>query len=140
MPQSKTQILCLGLLVLTLGFVVACGSTSVPTAPTPTPTATPTPSPTPDPAPTPDPTPAPAPAPTPAPAPAPAPSPIRLLSVTIDPLTQHGGDAVTGTITFDIAAPDGGAVVQLASSGDDARPPASVTVAAGSTIATFAII
>lgn len=46
---------------------------------------------------------------------------------------------MTGTVTLDIAAPDGGAVVQLASSNDDARPPASVTVAAGSMTSTFAI-
>ena len=38
-----------------------------------------------------------------------------------------------------MAAPDGGAVVQIESNKDDARPPSSVTVAAGSTTGTFAI-
>jgi hypothetical protein len=45
----------------------------------------------------------------------------------------------TGTVTLTAAAPTGGAVVRLESSGGVAQVPASVTVAAGQTSATFTI-
>jgi hypothetical protein len=46
---------------------------------------------------------------------------------------------VIGTVTLDGPAPDGGAVVSLASSGIDARPPASVTVGGGNRTTTVTI-
>jgi hypothetical protein len=54
-------------------------------------------------------------------------------------LLQTGGEPVTGSVTLDGPAPDGGAVVALASSGQDARPPASVNVSAGNRTATVTI-
>ena len=49
-----------------------------------------------------------------------------------------GGETVTGTVTLSGAAPPGGAAVAL-SAGDPLTVPSSVTVAAGSTSATFPI-
>jgi hypothetical protein len=62
-----------------------------------------------------------------------------LLTFTITPLLQTGGDTVTGTVTLDGPAPDGGAVVALTSSGQDARPPSSVGVGSGNRTATVTI-
>src|ERR1700741_2122422 len=140
MMRNDPQILRRSVLVLALAFAAACNEASTPTALAPsivTPTPTVTPTDIPVPAPATDPTPAPTP--TPSPTPPPAPSPTRLLSLVIVPLLQTGGEPVTGSVTLDGPAPDGGAVVALASSGQDARPPASVNVSAGNRTATVTI-
>ena len=63
-----------------------------------------------------------------------------LLSLTLNPATVTGGADSTGKVTLTAAAPAGGAVVTLTSSNTNAATvPASVTVAAGATTATFAI-
>jgi hypothetical protein len=63
-----------------------------------------------------------------------------LLSLTVSPATVTGGASATGTVTLDTAAPAGGAVVSLSTSNSSAATvPASVTVAAGSTKATFTV-
>src|SRR2546421_3532260 len=64
-----------------------------------------------------------------------------LSSVTLSPATVVGGtQSSTGTVTLSGAAPAGGAQVALSSSNTSvARVPASVTVAAGATSATFAV-
>jgi hypothetical protein len=62
-----------------------------------------------------------------------------LLSFTITPLLQTGGEPVTGTVTLDGPAPDGGAVVALTSSGQDARPPSDVSVGSGNRTTTVTI-
>src|ERR1051325_9751383 len=139
MMRCDTRILRTSVLVLAVAFAAACDGTSTPTAPAPSivaPIATPTPTDITPPAPATDPTPAPAP--TPAPTPPPA-SSTRLLSLVIAPLSQTGGEPVTGSVTLDGPAPDGGAVVALASSNQDARPPASVNVSAGNRTATVSI-
>ena len=60
--------------------------------------------------------------------------------MTLNPGTVTGGANSTGTVTLSAAAPAGGAVVTLTSSNTNAATvPASVTVAAGATTATFAI-
>ena len=66
------------------------------------------------------------------------PSPATLSSVTMTPSSVTGGSASTGRVTLSSGAPSGGAVVAL-SSGNTAvaTVPASVTVAAGATSATF---
>jgi len=62
-----------------------------------------------------------------------------LSTVALNPSTLVGGSGSTGTVTLTAAAPGGGAVVSL-SSGNTAvaTVPASVTIAAGATSATFA--
>jgi Beta-propeller repeat len=63
-----------------------------------------------------------------------------LVALTLNPGTVTGGANSTGTVTLSAAAPAGGAVVTLTSSRTNvATVPASVTVAAGATTATFAI-
>jgi hypothetical protein len=62
-----------------------------------------------------------------------------LQAVSLNPATVTGGSGSTGTATLTTAAPAGGAVVSLASSNPGvATVPASVTIAAGATSATFA--
>ena len=71
------------------------------------------------------------------PAPPPAPTPT---SLTLNPTSVVGGNSSTGTVTLSGAAPTGGAQVTLSSSNTIvARTPASVTVAAGATSATFTV-
>jgi hypothetical protein len=71
---------------------------------------------------------------------APAPPPLSLSSLTLNPATVTGGSPSTGTATLSAAAPSGGRVVSLSSSnGGVASVPASVTVAAGATSATFSV-
>ena len=60
-------------------------------------------------------------------------------AVALNPASVTGGTASTGTVTLTSAAPTGGAVVTLASSAAAATVPASVTVSAGATSATFSI-
>lgn len=62
-----------------------------------------------------------------------------LQSVTLSPTSVAGGLSSTGKVTLAVAAPAGGAVVNLSSNNAAAVPPASVTVAAGATSATFTI-
>ncbi|HXI29824.1 MAG TPA: hypothetical protein VNG89_15405 [Vicinamibacterales bacterium] len=62
-----------------------------------------------------------------------------LINVTLSPASVNGGAASTGTVTLQSAAPNGGASVQLFSSGSAATVPASVTVPAGAASATFPI-
>ncbi len=72
--------------------------------------------------------------------------PTTVKALTINPVSLTGGASATGTVTLTGAAPAGGAVVTLskalASGGSGSVPatiPASVTVAAGQTTASFAI-
>src|SRR5437899_1937718 len=61
-----------------------------------------------------------------------------LSSLTVNPASVVGGNSSTGTVTLSGPAPTGGAQVALSSSNTTAaRVPASVTVAAGATSATF---
>ncbi len=63
-----------------------------------------------------------------------------LSTVTVNPTSVVGGTSSTGTVTLAAAAPAGGAVVNLSSNNPTAaHVPASVTVAAGATTATFTI-
>lgn len=63
-----------------------------------------------------------------------------VLSVAVNPNMVTGGDASRGTVGLTAAAPSGGTSVALSSSSTDvATVPASVTVAAGETTATFTV-
>jgi len=62
-----------------------------------------------------------------------------LSSVTVNPASVVGGNGSTGTVTLTYAATVPGVVVNLASDNAAAVVPSTVTVAAGSTTATFAI-
>jgi hypothetical protein len=67
------------------------------------------------------------------------PAPASLSAVTMNPSSAVGGNGSTGTVTLTAAAPAGGAVVTLSSSNTTvASVPPSVTIAAGTTNATFA--
>lgn len=75
----------------------------------------------------------------PAPAPTPPPAPT-LTSLTLNPSSVSGGNSSQGTVTLSAAAPAGGALVTLSSSNTSAATlPPSVTVAEGTTGATFTI-
>ncbi len=65
-------------------------------------------------------------------------SSARLSSLSISPSTVVGGNTAAGTVGLDAAAPAGGALVTLSSTGPVSIP-ASVTVPAGATTAGFAI-
>src|SRR3989441_1086969 len=66
------------------------------------------------------------------------PPPPSVSSVSLNPASVIGGTASTGTVTLSAAAPAGGAAVALSSSNPAiATVPASVTVPAGATSATF---
>jgi hypothetical protein len=68
----------------------------------------------------------------------PAPT-ATLSSISVSPSSVTGGTGSTGTVTLSSGAPSGGAVVSLTSSNTAAaNVPASVTIAAGATTATFA--
>ncbi|MBZ5555311.1 MAG: cadherin-like domain-containing protein [Acidobacteriia bacterium] len=61
-------------------------------------------------------------------------------TLTLNPTSVRGGNPSTGTVTINGPAPAGGAVVTLASNRTSvATVPASVTVAAGATSATFSV-
>ena len=62
-----------------------------------------------------------------------------LSSVTLSPTSVIGGTSSTGTVTLNGPAPSGGAVVTLSSNKLAAQVPASVTVAANATTATFTV-
>lgn len=70
----------------------------------------------------------------------PAPGAVSLASLTLSATSVSGGNTVTGTVTLNAAAPAGGAAVALSSPDVTvATVPASVTVAAGATSATFLV-
>ena len=74
------------------------------------------------------------------PPPPPGSGTITLSSVTLNPSSVNGGSPSTGKLTLAGAAPSGGAAISLASSSSSvASVPGSVTVSAGSTIATFQV-
>src|SRR5439155_5723045 len=60
-----------------------------------------------------------------------------ITALTVSPASLTGGASASGTVTLSLAAPAGGAQVTLSSSSPAAAVPASVTVAAGATSATF---
>ena len=65
---------------------------------------------------------------------------VLLNSVSLGPTSVLGGSSSTGTVTLSAPAPSGGAVVALSSGNTAAaQVPASVTVAANATTATFAV-
>lgn len=69
-----------------------------------------------------------------------APAAPTLTSIALSPATVVGGNTSQGTATLTSAAPTGGAVVTLTSSNTAvATVPASVTIAAGATSATFTV-
>jgi len=68
------------------------------------------------------------------------PAVAALSTLALNPTSVVGGNASQGTVTLTSAAPTGGAVVTLSSSNTGvATVPASVTVAAGATSATFPV-
>jgi hypothetical protein len=69
----------------------------------------------------------------------PPPGPVTLSSLAISPTSVTGGTPSSATVTLSGAAPAGGAVVALSSSGSAASVPANVTVPAGATTASFSI-
>jgi len=62
-----------------------------------------------------------------------------LSSISVSPLLLEGGGSATGTVYLNTVAPSGGAVVVLSSSSGAANVPASITVTAGLSSATFPI-
>ena len=62
-----------------------------------------------------------------------------LTSVSLSPASVLGGSLSTGTVTLSGRAPAGGAVMTLSNSNPAAQVPASVTVAASATTATFTV-
>ena len=66
-------------------------------------------------------------------------NPTSLLSVTLNPASVIGGNNSTGTVVLSGPAPTGGASVLLTSDSSAAQIPASVSVAAGATTATFPV-
>ena len=112
--------LCAGLMVAALIAISACDDK---------PTTTPTPTPTP-----------PAPAPAPAPTPVPPPAPAALESITLSPSTVPSQSQSTATVKLTAPAPDGNAVILLESNNRDvAKVPGNISIAAGTTTATFTI-
>jgi hypothetical protein len=63
--------------------------------------------------------------------------PVRPASVSINPQSLTGGSSASGSVTLNGVAPSGGLVVPLSSSIAAATVPASVTVPAGQSSATF---
>ncbi len=66
--------------------------------------------------------------------------PPALSTLTLSPTSVTGGSSSQGTVTLTGAAPSGGAVVSLSDNSNAASVPASITVPAGSTSATFTIL
>jgi hypothetical protein len=71
------------------------------------------------------------------PPPPPPPAAAALSTLTLTPTTVDAGTSSTGRVTLTAAAPVGGSIVSLSSNNAAASVPASVTVAAGATSATF---
>lgn len=65
--------------------------------------------------------------------------PVKLLALSLDPPGLVGGSSSTGTVIIGTPAPQGGTAVPLRSSHVIANVPASVTVPAGETRATFPV-
>jgi hypothetical protein len=78
-------------------------------------------------------------APPPPPPPPPPPSGPSLSTLSLTPTTVVGGNASQGSVTLTAAAPSGGFATALSSNNTVASVPASVTVAAGATSATFTV-
>jgi trimeric autotransporter adhesin len=66
-------------------------------------------------------------------------NPASVSSISLNPSTVTGGSPSTGTVTLNVPAPANGSVVTLSSDSGTAITPASVTVLAGATTATFTI-
>jgi len=64
---------------------------------------------------------------------------VALASVAASPADLTGGGSSTGTVAMNGPAPTGGAVVSLSSSDSSVSVPATVTIAEGTTSATFAV-
>jgi hypothetical protein len=64
---------------------------------------------------------------------------LNLSSLALSPTSVQGGTGSTGTVTISGPAPAGGVVITLASNNSAAVVPASVTVVAGATAATFGV-
>lgn len=63
-----------------------------------------------------------------------------IISLSVQPSTPTGGAVATGTLVLNVAAPSGGLVISLSSSNTSAATvPASVTVPAGQTSASFPV-
>ena len=109
-----------------LFLVVLCGcsdSGTTPAAPTPAPAPTPTPTPTP----------------VPAPAPVPA-APVTVATLELNPSSIGSQSRSVGTVTLTGPAPEGGALVGLATTNRGvATLPATLTIAEGQTSGTFVI-
>ena len=69
----------------------------------------------------------------------PAAVPPRIQNLTLSPTSVASGGTVTGSVVLSAVAPSGGAVVALSSSSSTASVPATVTVPAGGTTATFIV-
>ena len=69
----------------------------------------------------------------------PQPASVTLSTLTVNPTAVVGGNSSQGTVTLTGAAPSGGAVVALSDNSAAATVPASVTVGAGATSASFTI-
>jgi hypothetical protein len=67
------------------------------------------------------------------------PASLTLSTLSLNPTSVRGGSTSVGTVTLSSAAPSGGVVVTLSDNSPYASVPASVTVASGSTSATFTI-
>ncbi len=66
--------------------------------------------------------------------------PPTLASVTLNPTSVTGGSSATGTVALTGPAPSGGLAVSLSSNNSDvATVPATVTLPAGATPATFIV-
>lgn len=65
--------------------------------------------------------------------------PLSISSLTVAPGSVTGGGAATGTVTLNGAAPEGGALVTLASDSPAAMVPASIIVPAGQSAAAFGV-
>jgi hypothetical protein len=66
-------------------------------------------------------------------------NPPTLVSLSLNPTAVVGGKTSTGTVTLSGPAPTGGMKVSLTSSAGAATVPASVTIPAGKTSATFTV-
>ncbi|HEY0376771.1 MAG TPA: hypothetical protein VGC87_07430 [Pyrinomonadaceae bacterium] len=66
-------------------------------------------------------------------------APLAISSLTINPASIVGGNAVTGTVMLNGPAPAGGAVVTLSDSIPAATTPSNVTVPAGAKTKTFSV-
>ncbi|MCI0350777.1 MAG: DUF4082 domain-containing protein [Acidobacteriales bacterium] len=66
-------------------------------------------------------------------------NPAALSTLTLKPTSVVGGNNSTGTVTLSGIAPAGGAIVSLGDTNPAATVPASVTIPAGATTATFTV-